>query len=361
MRVNAPPNLPVTHPWSAGAVNGPPPGHVTRKRKPESGSTAIVTKRPRQVKGGPSSVPREPPFLDPFRQPTAGPPRAFEPEFTVAESEELTRRLQDREFAREISREAEEDVENTVEDYDDEDPCIDPDLENIPAPEDDEGQPPLQPLAHPGVQPFIPSGWTSSASYASTMTPSWPASATPSMRESTPISDFFTSHASSVTPASSLFNLGQHRQAAQPAKTFQAANQSFRTPAIPSNCKTGFSTGTESESQRRPYQSAPATVAPRSTSTCKTAAELEPQVQYLIEQNEILREIVDKHHSEIVLLNKTVAAQSGSLEELLTLIHDRRGSDTGVLSVKSVDKATKAVRDNIFNHADFPRGCVAAP
>ncbi|KAG1747490.1 hypothetical protein EDD22DRAFT_851089 [Suillus occidentalis] len=285
MRINAPPNLPVTHPRS-GAVNGPPPGHVMRKRKPESGSN-----------------------------PTAGPPHTFEPEFTVAESEELTRQLQEQEFAREISQEAEEDVENTVGDYDDEDPYIDPDLKNIPALEDDEGQPPLtQPLAHPRVQPFIPSGWTSSASHASTMTPSQPASATPLMQESTSISNVFTSCASSVTPTSSLFNLDK------------LAN----LDTVITNL---------------------ATKVERLTIRCKTAAELEPQVQFLIEQNEILREIVDKHHSEIDLLNKTVAIQSGSLEELLTLIHDRCGSDAGVPSVRSVDKATKAVRDNIFNAA----------
>lgn len=66
---------------------------AARKRKQDSCSASNVTaaQRARQVEATQlANVPRDSPFLNPF-QPAAA-PCAFEPEMSVAESEELTRR-----------------------------------------------------------------------------------------------------------------------------------------------------------------------------------------------------------------------------------------------------------------------------
>jgi hypothetical protein len=48
-------------------------------------------------------------------------------------------------------------------------------------------------------------------------------------------------------------------------------------------------------------------------------------------------------------LHVTVEAQGTSMQELVTIIDDLQGSNIAVPTMKSVDKAMKAVRDNIFN------------
>jgi hypothetical protein len=238
----------------------------------------------------------------------------------------------------------------------------------------------LLPHSRPLASPFIPSGRTAITSLHVSATPSSrPASAGSFLRGSTPSSDAIGSRASSVTPASSVFEL-THRPSVHPAKK---NNQlAFRTPELPTThpSRAGFSTGNEVV-QRRPaasgttnQQSATAFANPRVHTTvfsdrlanldstvldlaakvdrlslqCRSAV-LEPRVQNLIKENDILQATVDKHHISIKELQKTVNAQHNSLQELLTLINTRRQSESAVPSVKSVEKATKAVRDNTFN------------
>ncbi|KAG2346647.1 hypothetical protein BDR05DRAFT_997063 [Suillus weaverae] len=241
---------------------------------------------------------------------------------------------------------------------------------------------PLLPHSRPLTSPFIPSGRTAITSLHVSVTPSsCPASAGSFLRGSTPLSDAVGSHASSVTPASSVFEL-THRPSVHPAK--KNNQPAFRTPELPTThpSQAGFSTGNEVV-QRHPaasgtanQQSATAFANPQVHTTvfsdrlanldstvldlaakvdrlslqCRSAV-LEPQVQYLIEENDILRATVDKHHISIKELQKTGNAQHNSLQELLTLINTRRQSESAVLSVNSVEKATKAVRDNTFNTA----------
>ncbi|KAG0702209.1 hypothetical protein DFH29DRAFT_999578 [Suillus ampliporus] len=202
---------------------------------------------------------------------------------------------------------------------------------------------PLLPHSRPLASPFIPSGRTAITSLRVSATPSSrPASAGSFLRGSTPSSDAVGSRASSVTPASSVFKL-THRPSVHPVakKNNQPA---FRTPELPTTHPSwaGFSTGNEVV-QHRPaasvtanQQSVTAFANPRVHTTvfsdrlanldstvldlaakvdrlslqCRSAA-LKPQVQYLIEENDIF----------------------------------------AVPSVKSVEKATKAVRDNTFNTA----------
>jgi regulator of replication initiation timing len=90
----------------------------------------------------------------------------------------------------------------------------------------------------------------------------------------------------------------------------------------------------------------------RLTVQSRTSAGLETQLHSVVEQNEVLREMVEEHRAEIDELKNTVNAQGTSLDELLTLINDHRSLDTLGPSTKSVNKATKAVRDNVFNVSD---------
>ncbi|KAG0705930.1 hypothetical protein DFH29DRAFT_872680 [Suillus ampliporus] len=392
----------------------PPVNHMT-PQSTSAGPRLAPAKRARQVEATRSNVLRESPFLDPF-QPAAA-PYAFEPEMSVAESEELTRQLQHQRLAtategsREMGRPGDGyeiglgDAADADEDEYDLDTPIDPILRNdsqqrqheqqdfIPASEDNRKQPSSSSLMSPisltrprpqvnPAQPFIPSGRTSTAaaSRAPSVTPSRPTSAVPSMRGSTPLSDAFGSRGTLATPASSVFKPTQRRHPVQPSKTSQAtANQSFRTPDLPLARRAGFSTASDSVQRHPggPPKQASANTAARAPSTAfsdkladldalvqnlassmerltvqsRTSAGLETQLRSVVEQNEVLREMVEEHRAEIDELKNTVNAQGTSLDELLTLINDRRSLDILGPSTKSVNKATKAVRDNVFNAA----------
>jgi hypothetical protein len=67
----------------------------------------------------------------------------------------------------------------------------------------------------------------------------------------------------------------------------------------------------------------------------RESAEIKPQIEELTQENNMLQATVD--------------AQSASLEELLMLINGLRSAGATPPTVKSVDKATKAVCDNVFN------------
>ncbi|KAG1842977.1 hypothetical protein DFJ58DRAFT_731791 [Suillus subalutaceus] len=295
---------------------------------------------------------------------------------SVAESEELTRQLQHHEFvaATEGSREMGRlggsceigdaaDADEPEDEYDS-DALIDPILRNdsqrrqhkrqdsIPASEDNRRQPSSSSLMSPmsltcprppvnPAQPFIPSGRTSTAaaSRGPSTTPSQPASTVPSMRGSTPLSNAFSSHGTLATPASSIFKLTQCQHPVQPSKTSQAtANQSFQTPDLPLALRAGFSTASDSVPR---HPGGPPHTAARAPSTAFSdkLANLDALVQNL------------EHHAKIDELKNTVNAQSTLLDELLTLINDRCSFDILGLSTKSVDKATKAVHNNVFNAA----------
>jgi hypothetical protein len=213
------------------------------------------------------------------------------------------------------------------------------------------------------AQPFVPS--TTAASRAPSATPSRP---------------FLTGGRGTLaTPASNVFKPTQpRRQPVQPSTIYQAtANESFQTPDLPLARKAGFSTASESVKHYPggPPKHASSNTAARAPSTAfsdklanldamvqslvsnmerlfvqsRTSAGLETQIHSLVEQNEVLRETVEEQRAEIDELKNTVNAQSTSLDELLTLIKDRRTMDNLGPSTKSVDKATKAVRDNVFN------------
>ncbi|KAG2143584.1 hypothetical protein DEU56DRAFT_754407 [Suillus clintonianus] len=404
---------PVNHTTPQSTSAGPRLAPGVRKRKPDGASNTTAAKRARQVEATRSNVLRDSPFLDPFHPAAA--PYTFEPEMSVAESEELTRQLQHQELAtategsREMGRPGDGfelgDAADADEDEYDSDAPIDPILRNdsqhrqheqqdfIPASEDNRKQPSSSSLMSPisltrprpqvnPAQPFIPSGRTSTAaaSRAPSATPSRPTSAVPSMRGSTPLSDAFGSRRTLATPASSVFKPTQRRHPVQPSKTSQAtANQSFRTPDLPLARRAGFSTASDSVQRHPggPPKQASANTAARAPSTAfsdkladldalvqnlassmerltvqsRTSAGLETQLHSVVEQNEVLREMVKEHRAEIDELKSTVNAQGTSLDELLTLINDHRSLDTLGPSTKSVDKATKAVRDNVFNAA----------
>ncbi|KAG1719174.1 hypothetical protein EDD22DRAFT_940257 [Suillus occidentalis] len=106
--------------------------------------------------------------------------------------------------------------------------------------------------------------------------------------------------------------------------------------------KAGFSTASEYV-KRHPG-------GPQKHASSNTA-ELKTQIHSLVKQNEVLRETVEEQCAEIDELKNTVNAQSTSLDKLLTLIKDHRTMDNLSPSTKSVDKATKAVCDNVFNAA----------
>ncbi|KAG1874030.1 hypothetical protein C8R48DRAFT_669664 [Suillus tomentosus] len=89
----------------------------------------------------------------------------------------------------------------------------------------------------------------------------------------------------------------------------------------------------------------------RLTLQSRDSVEFKPRIEELTQENHMLQATVKDHHATIHELEATIDAQSATLEELLTLIEGLRSAGTALPTVKSVDKATKAIRDNVFNNA----------
>ncbi|KAG1729631.1 uncharacterized protein EDB91DRAFT_1085665 [Suillus paluster] len=83
----------------------------------------------------------------------------------------------------------------------------------------------------------------------------------------------------------------------------------------------------------------------------RDSVEFKPQIEELTQENHTLRATVEDHHAAIHELQTTIDAQSTSLEELLMLTDKLRSSGNALPTVKSVNKATKAMCDNVFNNA----------
>ncbi|KAG2051420.1 hypothetical protein BDR06DRAFT_973744 [Suillus hirtellus] len=88
----------------------------------------------------------------------------------------------------------------------------------------------------------------------------------------------------------------------------------------------------------------------RLTLQSRDSVEFKPWIEELTQENHMLQVTVEDHHAAIHELEATVDAQSATLEELLTLIEGLRSAGTALPTVKSIDKATKAICDNVFNN-----------
>ncbi|KAG1720030.1 uncharacterized protein EDB91DRAFT_1257226 [Suillus paluster] len=82
----------------------------------------------------------------------------------------------------------------------------------------------------------------------------------------------------------------------------------------------------------------------------RDSVEFKLQIEELTQENHTLRATVEDHHAAIHELQTTIDAQSTSLEELLVLIDEPRSSGNALPTVRSVNKATKAMCDNVFNN-----------
>ncbi|KAG1790313.1 uncharacterized protein HD556DRAFT_1310716 [Suillus plorans] len=183
---------------------------------------------------------------------------------TVAETEELMRQLQLRHrFATPNTGDEDEYTDRTADDIDG---FIDPSLRN--------------------EDPFVPSGQTAAASSlrASAASSSRTTLTTPSLQGSTPLSDAVGSRASSTTPASSVFEQTRH-QTVCPAQMIDF--RASEIPAIPQTVATLDSTGLDLAAK-----------VDRLSLKCRLEA-LKPQVQYLVEENETLQAMVNKHQASI--------------------------------------------------------------
>lgn len=379
------PNKPASVPFRPpGAIK--PRSAVGTKRKPEATPAVSGAKRVRPAGEGKGDRAVPATFLDPFE-----PPRAFEPEMSVAESEALTRQMQQRQRYRTEEQAEDEDEEGLD---DDPDGYIDPVLrteghqpafnkQRSPTPVEDEeysSLPPSSPLAAPRhitkacapVPLNLAPGWTGPRAVSSRPSPVTPL---PESRES------------SVTPASSMFEprpIGRRLALQAPTpRSGQTSAGGFRLGApttLPSR-PPGFSTRTEI-SQRSALlnshqQTAPTRINSRPgassaalsdklahidtlvSNLCMKIEQLElasnkrsdheQRIRQLTNENTALQTIVEEHRTMVYDLQATVEAQGTSMQELVAMIDDLRGSNVAVPTTKSVDKATKAVRDNIFN------------
>ncbi|KAG2123994.1 hypothetical protein DEU56DRAFT_923703 [Suillus clintonianus] len=340
-------------------------GPLGKKRVLETPASASALKRPRPTLAGGDGGPGV--FLNPFPEP-------FDPGMSVSESEELTRRLHQR--MDQDSSEAMSEIEQATEDIN---AAIDPSLRDM----EPTSALTEQRLSHERV-PTLDSGpiqnaaymhpqgrGSASASRAPASAPSRPVST--SIRGPTP--DAVTaSRTRLVTPSTtgSAFEPTSRRLGAPPLKPSATSSQ-FRTPDIPPVRRAGFSTSTE-PSQRAAATSLSSSRVTSAAFTDKIAnldtivaqlsekvdrltlqsresAEIKPRIEELTQENNMLRATVEDHRAAIHELEATVDAQSASLEELLTLINGLRSAGATPPTVKSVDKATKAVRDNVFNNA----------
>ncbi|KAG1817169.1 uncharacterized protein BJ212DRAFT_1299331 [Suillus subaureus] len=186
--------------------------------------------------------------------------------------------------------------------------------------------------------------------------------------------------ACSVTPvASTVFQPTARHLGAVPPKPVPPAGRDlsvpfnqFQTPDLPSDCCPGFSTGT-APLQRSAVTSLSTSRVPSTAFVDKLAnldmivaqladkfdclalqsrdsVEFKSQIEELTQENHTLRVTVEDHHTVIHKLQTTIDAQSTSLEELLVLINELRSSGTVLPTVKSVNKATKVMHDNVFNN-----------
>lgn len=187
--------------------------------------------------------------------------------------------------------------------------------------------------------------------------------------------------ACSVTPVSSTaFQPIAHHLGAVPPKPVPPARRDlsvpfnqFQTPDLPSDHCPGFSTGTA------PSQCSAVTLLSTSwvpsiafvdklanlnmiiaqladkfgclALQSRDSVEFKSQIEELTQENHTLWATVEDHHTAIHELQTTIDTQSASLEELLqvVLIDELRSSGTALPTVKSVNKATKVMCDNVFN------------
>jgi hypothetical protein len=327
------------------------PGPSAKKRALETTANISASKRAQPAGEGRGGTPSS--FLNPFsshhQKPTA---ELFDPGMSVAESEELTRRIQQR--VCQGSSEGMGEIERAA--ADDSNAVIDPSLWDT-------------------MDSMMAMNGSVSASRVPVSAHSRPVS---TMRGPTP-DVAAANRAHSVTPAvSTAFQPTARRLGAVPPKPVPPAGRDlsapfnqFRTPDLPSDRRPGFSTDTAA-SQR---SAATSLSTPRVPSTAfadklanlnmivaqladkfdrlalqsRNSVEFKPQIKELAQENHTLRATVEDHHAAIHELQTTIDAQSASLDELLVLIDELRSSGTALPAVKSVDKATKAMRDNVFN------------
>ncbi|KAG2336757.1 hypothetical protein BDR05DRAFT_953134 [Suillus weaverae] len=320
------PNKPATVPFRPpGAIK--PRSAVGTKWKPEATPVMSGAKRVRPAGEGKGDRAVPATFLDPFE-----PPRAFEPEMSVAESEALTRQIQQQQQYR-TEEQAEDENEEGLDDNPD--GYIDPVLrteghqpafnkQHSPTPVEDEEYssfPPSSPLAAPrhitkahAPVPLNPvPGWTGLRAVSS---------------RPSPVTPLLESRESSVTPASSMFKprpIGRRLALQAPTpRSGQTSAGSFQlgAPTTLPLCSPGYSTRTETS--QRPGAS--------------SAALLDKLVH------------IDTLVSNLCMKIEQLELVQGTLmQELVAMLDDLRGSNVAVPTTKSVDKATKAVRDNIFN------------
>lgn len=224
------PNKPVSVPFRPpGTIKPRSAAGMKRKLETIPSSGVAGGKRPRPAERDSGSGPAT--FLDPFQ------PRAFEPDMSIAESEALTRRMQERRrYPSEEQAEDEDDLDNNPDEY------IDPVLleeehqsasskrdDHTPFEEDEaeaehSSLPPSSPLAAPRRIPQARAPVLKPASGRTGAVPFRPSSVTP-LPESTP-------RTSSITPASSVFEPVGHRLALQASnpRSGQAGAGGIRAP-----------------------------------------------------------------------------------------------------------------------------------